>query len=194
EETHSLVNSGRYDTREDFTVVVQPFMEEATMPMTPEGLPDSSYFAPDCFHFHQKTHSQAARALWNNMLEPIGGKTKLKALETEITVKCPNQTQPYFMTYRNSNYTYHNTITPVYGSQLLCDDRVPSISNPNSVHGLKPADVQVIAALGDSLTQAGNGIGSKPNDMLDMNTQYRGLAWSIGGDASLQSVTTLPSK
>ncbi|XP_060100334.1 phospholipase B1, membrane-associated-like [Heteronotia binoei] len=27
--------------------------------------------------------------------------------------------------------------------------------------------------------------------MLDRNTQYRGLAWSIGGDASLSTVTTL---
>nr|XP_008124121.1 PREDICTED: phospholipase B1, membrane-associated [Anolis carolinensis] len=192
EQTHNLINSGRYDTREDFTVVVQPLFEEAEMPMTPEGLPDSSYFAPDCFHFQQKAHSQAARALWNNMLEPIGKKTKLRSFVTEINLVCPNQTQPYLMTYRNSNYTYQNEKTEDYGSQLLCDDRMPSINNPTSVHSLKPADVQVIAALGDSLT-AGNGVGSKPNDILDMITQYRGLSWSIGGDASLQSVTTLPN-
>ncbi|XP_053162282.1 phospholipase B1, membrane-associated isoform X2 [Hemicordylus capensis] len=190
EGTHRLVESGRYDTKEDFTVVVQPFLEDTSMPLTPEGLPDSSYFAPDCFHFQQKAHSQAARALWNNMLEPFGGKTNAQELEAVITLKCPSQAQPYLMTKRNSNYTYPSEATPEYGSQMLCEDRVPSINYPTSVHSLKPADVQVIAALGDSLT-AGSGIGSKPNDILDINTQYRGLAWSIGGDASLTNVTTL---
>uniref|UniRef100_A0A8D0GG96 Phospholipase B1, membrane-associated n=1 Tax=Sphenodon punctatus TaxID=8508 RepID=A0A8D0GG96_SPHPU len=94
ERTHHLVESGRYDTREDFTVVVQPFLENVIMPRTQDGLPDSSFFAPDCFHFHQKANSQTARALWNNMVR----------------------------------------------------DRL---------HALKPADVRVIAALGDSLTNSG---------------------------------------
>ncbi|XP_067420899.1 phospholipase B1, membrane-associated [Emydura macquarii macquarii] len=210
EETHRLVESGRYDTKEDFTVVVQPFMEKVTIPKTEEGLPDSSYFAPDCFHFHQKTHSQGARALWNNMLEPLGEKTDAHFLEMVITIKCPSQAQSFLRTYRNSNYTYPNQTTPNittpppssatatpakepdqnYGSQLLCEDRAPSSSSPVSVHALKPADVQVIAALGDSLT-AGNGIDA--NTILDTNTEYRGLAWSIGGDASLKNVTTLPN-
>uniref|UniRef100_A0A670HPJ3 Phospholipase B1, membrane-associated n=1 Tax=Podarcis muralis TaxID=64176 RepID=A0A670HPJ3_PODMU len=149
---HGLVESGRYDVKEDFTVVVQPFFEEVRMPETPEGLPDSSYFAPDCFHFSQKGHSQGARALWNNMLEPLGEKSKLQALEMMITLKCPDQAQPYLMTYRNSNYTYTSETTADYGSQMLCEDRAPSINFPTSVHSLKPADVQVIAALGDSLT------------------------------------------
>ncbi|KAM3856764.1 phospholipase B1, membrane-associated [Vipera latastei] len=192
EETHRLIESGRYDTREDFTVVVQPLFEKPEMPVTPDGLPDVSYFAPDCFHFSQKTHTQAARGLWNNMLEPIAEKTIIQRLEPEITLKCPNQAQPYLMTYKNSNYTYYKENTPVYGSQMLCKDKAPSTEYPTSVHSLKPADVQVIAALGDSLT-AGIGIGSAPNDMQDMHTQYRGLAWSIGGDASLKNVTTLPN-
>ncbi|XP_032071945.1 phospholipase B1, membrane-associated [Thamnophis elegans] len=192
EETHRLVESGRYDTREDFTVVVQPVFEKAEIPQTLNGLPDASYFAPDCFHFHQKLHTQAARGLWNNMLEPIAEKTRIQRFEPEITLKCPNQAQPYLMTYKNSNYTYHKENTPVYGSQMLCKDKAPSIEYPTSVHSLKPSDVRVIAALGDSLT-AGIGIGSAPNDMWDMHTQYRGLAWSIGGDASLKNVTTLPN-
>ncbi|XP_054849217.1 phospholipase B1, membrane-associated [Eublepharis macularius] len=106
EGTHRLIESGRYDTREDFTVVVQPFMERTTMPKTKEGLPDASFFAPDCFHFQQKSHSQAARALWNNMLEPLGEKVNAQALEAEITLKCPSPDQPYLRTYKNSNYTY----------------------------------------------------------------------------------------
>uniref|UniRef100_A0A7M4ERY4 Phospholipase B1, membrane-associated n=1 Tax=Crocodylus porosus TaxID=8502 RepID=A0A7M4ERY4_CROPO len=116
EGTHQLIESGRYDTKEDFTVVVQPFLEKVTMPKTKEGLPDDSFFAPDCFHFHQKTHSQAARALWNNMVRPW---------KAHQSLSCP---LPFF---------------------LLC--RLNCISCL-TVHALKPADVRVIAALGDSLT------------------------------------------
>ncbi|XP_072490174.1 phospholipase B1, membrane-associated isoform X2 [Notamacropus eugenii] len=207
EATHQLIDSGRYDTKEDFTVVLQPFLEHVPMPKTPEGLPDNSFFAPDCFHFHRKTHARAARALWNNMLEPVGEKTNLVLLENITDLICPSQDQPYFRTYKNSNYTYPTMSTGTtaaspttaasrpdlnYGSQLECDDRTPSTSFPTSVHALKPADIQVVAAVGDSLT-AGNGIGSKPDDLSDVTTQYRGLSYSAGGDASLDSVTTLPN-
>lgn len=46
-----LVNSGLYDQRDDFTVVIQPFMAKTQLPRTFDGNPDFSYFAPDCFHF-----------------------------------------------------------------------------------------------------------------------------------------------
>ncbi|XP_074720943.1 phospholipase B1, membrane-associated [Strix uralensis] len=189
ERTRQLVESGRYDTTDDFTVVMQPFLMNVNMPKTQEGLPDSSYFAPDCFHFSQKAHSQAARALWNNMLEPLGEKTDDQQIEDEIVLKCPSEAEPFLRTYKNSNYTYPNQ-TPNYGSQLLCEDRSPSSPPATSVHSLKPADVKIIAALGDSLT-AGTGIAS--DNLLDLDTEYRGLSWSVGGDASLENVTTLPN-
>ncbi|XP_014116844.1 PREDICTED: phospholipase B1, membrane-associated [Pseudopodoces humilis] len=189
ETTRQLVESGRYDTKDDFTVVMQPFMTDMEMPKTQEGWPDASYFAPDCFHFSQKTHSQAARALWNNMLEPVGKKTDSQHIEDEIILKCPSEAEPFLRTYKNSNYTYPNQ-TPNYGSQLLCEDRSPSSPPATSVHSLKPADVKIVAALGDSLT-AGTGIAS--GTLQDMTTQYWGLSWSIGGDESLENVTTLPN-
>ncbi|XP_008494803.2 phospholipase B1, membrane-associated [Calypte anna] len=189
ERTRQLVESGRYDTRDDFTVVIQPFLMNVKMPKTQEGLPDGSYFAPDCFHFSQKSHSQAARALWNNMLEPLGQKKDDQKVDDEIVLKCPSKDEPFLRTYRNSNYTYPNR-TPNYGSQLLCEDRSPSSPPATSVHSLKPADVKIVAALGDSLT-AGTGIAS--DHLMDLNTVFRGLSWSIGGDASLQNVTTLPN-
>ncbi|KAM4785562.1 phospholipase B1, membrane-associated isoform 2-T2 [Cyanocitta cristata] len=189
ERTRQLVESGRYDTKDDFTVVMQPFMTNMEMPKTQEGSPDSSYFAPDCFHFSQKAHSQAARALWNNMLEPVGEKTDSQLIEDEIVLKCPSEAQPFLRTYKNSNYTYPNQ-TPNYGSQLPCEDRSPSSPPATSVHSLKPADVKIVAALGDSLT-AGSGIAS--DTLQDVTTQYRGLSWSIGGDGSLENVTTLPN-
>ncbi|KAM9067315.1 phospholipase B1, membrane-associated [Sarcophilus harrisii] len=199
EKTHQLVDSGRYDTRDDFTVVLQPFLEQVSIPRTPDGLPDRSFFAPDCFHFNVKTHALAAKALWNNMLEPVGQKKNDVHFENKIDLICPSQSQPYFRTYKNSNYTYPTvaattTSSPSlsYGSQITCEDRAPSTSVPSSVHALKPADIQVVAAVGDSLT-AGNGIASKQNDLLDVFTQYRGLSYSAGGDASLESVTTLPN-
>ncbi|XP_065487748.1 phospholipase B1, membrane-associated [Caloenas nicobarica] len=189
ERTRQLVESGRYDTKDDFTVVVQPFLVNVSMPKTQEGFPDSSYFAPDCFHFSQKSHSHLASALWNNMLEPLGKKTTHEQLEVKVVLKCPSEAEPFLRTYKNSNYTYPNQ-TPNYGSQLLCEDRSPSSPPPTSVHSLKPADVKIIAALGDSLT-AGTGIAS--DSLLDLGTEYRGLSWSIGGDASLENVTTLPN-
>ncbi|XP_067841234.1 phospholipase B1, membrane-associated [Heptranchias perlo] len=230
ERTHSLVGSGRYDTREDFTVVIQPFLEDIEIPRDKDGLPDKSYFAPDCFHFGLKSHSQAARSLWNNLLEPMGGKTSNQKFDVPINISCPSKEQPYLRTYRNSNFTYpNNSVQPtsvapgsietttvqsskpsaslqttpslltttkkpdqVFGSELLCKDRAPSDVIPNSVHALRPADVKVIGAVGDSLT-AGNGIGSKPNNVLDVLTQYRGLSFSIGGDQSLRTITTLPN-
>ncbi|XP_025976943.1 phospholipase B1, membrane-associated [Dromaius novaehollandiae] len=189
ETTRQLVESGRYDTREDFTVVLQPFLTNVNVPKTQEGLPDSSYFAPDCFHFSQKTHSQAARALWNNMLEPVGQKTDNQQIEDEIVLKCPSEAEPFLRTYKNRNYTYSNQ-TPSYGSQLLCEDWTSSSPSAASVHALKPADVKIIAALGDSLTA---GIGIASDSLMDLSTEYRGLSWSIGGDASLEDVTTLPN-
>ncbi|XP_016000830.2 phospholipase B1, membrane-associated [Rousettus aegyptiacus] len=182
--THQLVESGRYDTREDFTVVVQPFFEKLDMPKTSEGLPDSSFFAPDCFHFSSKSHAHAASALWNNMLEPVGQKATQHNFESKINITCPNEDWPFLSTYKNS--------VQDHGSQLLCGDRAPSTTPPTSVHALRPADIQVVAALGDSLT-AGNGIGSKPDDLADVATQYRGLSFSSGGDGSLETVTTLPN-
>nr|KAF6430057.1 phospholipase B1 [Molossus molossus] len=184
ERTHQLVEGGRYDTREDFTVVVQPFFEKVDMPKTSEGLPDSSYFAPDCFHFSKKTHGHVAKALWNNMLEPVGQKATQHDFESEINITCPNKDWPFLSTYKNR--------VQDHGSQLPCGDRAPSASPPTSVHALRPADIRVVAALGDSLT-AGNGIGSKPDDLSDVTTQYRGLSYSSGGDGSLETVTTLPN-
>ncbi|XP_036922799.1 phospholipase B1, membrane-associated [Sturnira hondurensis] len=184
EATQQLVESGRYDTREDFTVVVQPFFEKVDMPKTSDGLPDSSFFAPDCFHFSRKSHAHAASGLWTNMLEPVGQKTTHHDFESEINITCPNEASPFLRTYKNS--------VQGHGSHLLCQDRAPSASLPTSVHSLRPADIQVVAALGDSLT-AGNGIGSKPGDLPDVTTQYRGLSYSSGGDGSLETVTTLPN-
>ena len=59
-----------------------------------------------------------------------------------------------------------------------CTLRAPSPSPPSSVHRLRPADIQVVAALGDSITA---GVGARANSVLDIFTEYRGVSFSSGG-------------
>ena len=82
--------------RSDFTVVVQPFFGITTIP----EIDPFSYFAPDCFHLSQKGLLNAAVSLWNNMLEPVGGKTEEFLVNQPI--KCPTVANPYFYTHKNS--------------------------------------------------------------------------------------------
>ncbi|XP_062267995.1 phospholipase B1, membrane-associated-like [Platichthys flesus] len=103
---HELVESGLYDTRSDFTVVIQPFLRDIILPRLPDGRPDRSFFSADCFHLTQKAHTMLARSLWNNMLEPLGNKTAIQDFTTEINLKCPTKTSPYICTFINSDYRY----------------------------------------------------------------------------------------
>lgn len=56
-----------------------------------DGRLDMSFFAPDCIHPSQKFHSQLSRALWVNMLEPLGRKTDTLDLTADIPLSCPTQ-------------------------------------------------------------------------------------------------------
>ncbi|XP_026479976.1 phospholipase B1, membrane-associated-like [Ctenocephalides felis] len=61
---------------------------------------------------------------------------------------------------------------------------------PKSVHKLKPGDIDVIGAIGDSLT-AGNG-GAATN-IFQVFTENRGISWSIGGQGTWREYLTLPN-
>ncbi|XP_041832725.1 phospholipase B1, membrane-associated-like [Melanotaenia boesemani] len=192
---HEIVESGRYDTRSDFTVVIQPFFREIVVPRQPDGRPDRSFFSADCFHLSLKAQTLMARSLWNNMLEPVGNKTAKQVFNTSATLKCPTKTSPFIRTYNNSNYIYSGpspTPGPItnWGSDFSCGNVSPSDIEPTSVHKLRPSDIQVVAALGDSITA---GTGAKSNNLLELNQDYGGVSWSIGGDQSLDTVTTLPN-
>ena len=63
----------RYNIKKDFTVVIQPFFLNWSIPKI-NGSMDESYFAPDCFHFSVKGHAATSKALWENMFEPVGEK------------------------------------------------------------------------------------------------------------------------
>ncbi|XP_008311698.1 phospholipase B1, membrane-associated [Cynoglossus semilaevis] len=190
-----VVESGHYDNRSDFTVVAQPFFRDVVLPRLPNGRPDRSYFSADCFHLSQKAQTIMARALWNNMLEPLGNKTSKQDFTVDIELKCPTRSSPYIRTYKNSDYTYSGpppTPTPIqnWGSDFSCVNLSPSDTVPTSVHKLRPADIMVVAALGDSVTA---GTAAKAKTFFELNRNYPGLSWSIGGEKTLNTTTTLPN-
>uniref|UniRef100_A0A1A9WTA0 Phospholipase B1, membrane-associated n=1 Tax=Glossina brevipalpis TaxID=37001 RepID=A0A1A9WTA0_9MUSC len=61
---------------------------------------------------------------------------------------------------------------------------------PDSVHRLRPGDIDIIGAMGDSLT-AGNGI--LAINPLQVLVENRGKSWSGGGEGNLQQYLTLPN-
>lgn len=76
-------------------------------------------------------------------------------------------------------------------ARFPCDLRAArSQRRPVSVHKLRPGDISVIAALGDSLTAASGATSTRFQDLFMEN---RGLSWSIGGQWNWQNVTTLPN-
>jgi phospholipase B1, membrane-associated len=67
---------------------------------------------------------------------------------------------------------------------------LPSPSVPTSVHRLRPSDIKVIGAMGDSLTAA---MGAKAKTVIGLLTEYRGVSWSMGGDRTFNEQATLPN-
>nr|XP_040016080.1 phospholipase B1, membrane-associated-like isoform X1 [Gasterosteus aculeatus aculeatus] len=192
---HGLVESSRYDTRPDFTVVIQPFLRDIVVPRLPDGRADRSFFSADCFHLSRKAQTLMARSLWNNMLEPLGYKTTKEDFSAATVLECPTKASPYIRTYKNSNYNYAGpspTPGPItnWGNDFSCADIAPSDTVPTSVHKLRPADIKVVGALGDSSTA---GTGAKAKNLFDLSKNYKGVSWSIGGDNTLETVTTLPN-
>jgi len=65
---------------------------------------------------------------------------------------------------------------------------------PTSVHALRPADVRVVAAMGDSQTAA---FGAKATSVLQQYgepLEYRGYSWSAGGSESFEEgISTMPN-
>ncbi|RZC36471.1 phospholipase B1, membrane-associated [Asbolus verrucosus] len=101
-----LIFSGRYDVKEDFTVVLQPFMKLFNAPTDEahkfDEVIDISYITYDCFHFSQKGHALGANMLWNNLLEPVGRKNKKRLNYILEIFECPTVRSPYLFTNKNS--------------------------------------------------------------------------------------------
>ena len=72
---------------------------------------------------------------------------------------------------------------------FLCEV-LPNDSPAQTVHELKPSDVSVIAAMGDSIT-ACNGCGAETVAQVAVNN--RGYSWSAGGNQTLETILSLPN-
>ena len=139
--TERLVASGRYDTRDDFTVVLQPFFKRTRPPKDAAGRPDLRYFAPDCFHFSALGHASAAEALWNNMIEPVGHKRTDWAVGEPL--QCPVAGFPFLSTGVNSEGRSWKSQLAGARSRFGLSGQAASSSDSNSFTGVVVAVVGV---------------------------------------------------
>ncbi|XP_022094731.1 phospholipase B1, membrane-associated-like [Acanthaster planci] len=126
------INSGKFD-RDDFAAVFQPFFLDTLLPRHPDGTPDLSFFAPDCFHFSQKAHGAQAIATWNNMIKPVGSKDR--SWTPGENVRCPSEDFPYFYTNMNSKPSWKN---PGNEDQDQDQDQSDQQQNPDQNQGQQP--------------------------------------------------------
>ncbi|CAN9507737.1 unnamed protein product [Ophioblennius macclurei] len=97
ERLEKLLKGDRF-FREDFAVVLQPFLKLADPPRHANGKIDMTFFTHDCFHFTMKGHEELAKGLWNNMFQPEGGKMVVSSFSDPITLICPSMEHPYIFT------------------------------------------------------------------------------------------------
>ncbi|CAB3361449.1 Hypothetical predicted protein [Cloeon dipterum] len=71
-------------------------------------------------------------------------------------------------------------------------DRVPprSPQPPTSVHRLRPGDIDVVAAIGDSLVAGDAALDDSPFSVF---IQYRGVSWCAGGQSDWRKYLTVPN-
>jgi phospholipase B1 len=69
-----------------------------------------------------------------------------------------------------------------------CPPITPSESNPTSVHRLRPNDIKVVGALGDSATA---GYGARATSLANVREEARGASWTIGGDSDALTIPNL---
>lgn len=76
---------------------------------------------------------------------------------------------------------------------FFCDVNGPGRRSrvaPTSVHRLTPGDIDIVGAMGDSLTAAN---GAFAIDGLQTTLEGRGVSWSIGGKDNWRRFITLPN-
>jgi hypothetical protein len=100
----------------------------------------------------------------------------------------------YFSVVAFASFDARNTIPSLSATEKrfsCATNNSRSGKPPLSVHQLMPGDVDVIAALGDSLTAAN---GAKARTIIGLLLEDRGISWSIGSESSdITKLITLPS-
>lgn len=92
-------------------------------------------------------------------------------------------------------YAYIQKVQKPYpkSQQFLCDPNGPgkrSTKVPKSVNKLTPGDIDIVGAIGDSLT-AGNG--AFATNILQVLIENKGVSWSIGGQGTWHKYLTIPN-
>lgn len=77
-------------------------------------------------------------------------------------------------------------VSSVKSQQPLACPTIPAPPDTSDVNNLRPGNIRVVMAMGDSITA---GMSAKDTNVLSLK-EYRGLAYSIGGDPGL---TTFPN-
>lgn len=95
-----VVNRDEFNN-ENFTVNLQGFVTKLDFPHDSEAT-NFSYMSVDCFHLSQKGYALATNALWNNMLERNGNKTKNWNWKSPYKFLCPSEENPFLRTRVNS--------------------------------------------------------------------------------------------
>ncbi|XP_050522339.1 phospholipase B1, membrane-associated-like isoform X4 [Daktulosphaira vitifoliae] len=76
-------------------------------------------------------------------------------------------------------------------TKFFCQtDNTRSAVKPDSVHQLRPGDIDVIGAIGASMVV---GLGSFAQNILEVNVEDRGFSFSIGGNGDWRKYLTLPN-
>ena len=76
---------------------------------------------------------------------------------------------------------------------FFCDVNGPGARSqkvPKSVHELRPGDIDIIGAIGDSLTASN---GAFAIDPLQVLLESKGVSWAIGGQDNFRHFLTLPN-
>ncbi|EPB68872.1 hypothetical protein ANCCEY_12036 [Ancylostoma ceylanicum] len=99
---YEIQNERRFDN-EDFTVVVQGFMDNIQDAFrNKDGAYDKSFYAEDMFHLSKYGNGVIGKFLWNSMLEPVGKKSDDVQLgHDSIPLKCPTRERPFVQTLSN---------------------------------------------------------------------------------------------
>jgi hypothetical protein len=96
--------------------------------------------------------------------------------------------------YASSQETDHKSRTVLQASTGIfqcLNNQLFFLPRPTSVNRLRPNDIEVIGAMGDSLTAAN---GAKATNLQMMSIEDRGVSWSMGGEnPNINLVVTLPS-
>ncbi|XP_077996977.1 phospholipase B1, membrane-associated-like [Glandiceps talaboti] len=180
--TRELNADGKYDTKDDFTVVVQPYFEDTHLPKKSNGRYDTSYFAPDCFHFSGKGHGQAAHALWNNMLQPVGQKETRFDFDTDTEPLCPSKNAPFFYTSKNSkpsqlrsSATLHKSLAAAAPLQLAAHGNLDQADDSMEFMNFGAAAAPQTGDAGDAVQGR-----ASPSSSLSIGVGVLGTALIVG--------------